>query len=117
MDIKKILGANIRKYRKRYDLTQEQLAESLNLTQKFLSSIEVGRNFVSAEALEKLCEVFNVSPSTLFYSSENSKIDDSALTKIDKIFEEETKQLNKRIQEESEKFNVKFKERIRDDLF
>jgi len=47
--IKTIFGANIKHYRKKLRISQEQLAEKLDITQKHLSSIETGANFVSVE--------------------------------------------------------------------
>lgn len=66
MDIKKKLGNNIRKIRMEHSLTQEALAEKINLSPKSLSQIELGNNFVSAETLDSLCEALEVSPRILF---------------------------------------------------
>ena len=88
-DIKTIFGTNIKYYRKKQHLTQEQLAEKLGITTKHLSTIETGTHFVSAELLEKLTQQFLVSASTLFYSNEEVSIDDSFLGKIDRIIDDE----------------------------
>lgn len=59
------LGENVKKYRKLRGLTQEKLAEKLDMEIKSLSLIETGNGFVSAKTLGKLAEVLQVSPSTL----------------------------------------------------
>ena len=51
MSIKKNLGNRIREIRISRSLTQEALAEKINLSAKSLSQIELGNNFVSAETL------------------------------------------------------------------
>ena len=88
-NIKAIFGTNIKYYRKKQHLTQEQLAEKLGITTKHLSTIETGANFVSADLLEKLTQQFLVSASALFYSNEEVSIDDSFLGKIDRIIDDE----------------------------
>ena len=87
--IKAVLGANIRYYRKKLQLSQEQLAEKLDITPKHMSTIETGATFVSAELLEKLSLNLLVSVSALFYSSEEAPNDDSFLGKIDQIIDKE----------------------------
>lgn len=99
MDIKKILGENIRNYRKKENLNQEELAEKLNISSKHLSNIEIGKKFVTSELLENISKVLNVSPSALFYSSEINKQDDNMMGKIDKIINTETNQFMKRLKE------------------
>lgn len=59
------LGENVKKYRKLRGLTQEKLAEKLDMEIKSLSLIETGNGFVSAKTLGKLAEVLQVSPSIL----------------------------------------------------
>ena len=64
--IKEKLGKRISELRKRLNISQETLAEKLDITQKALSKIETGRNFLTAETLEKLLKVFNMTCSELF---------------------------------------------------
>ena len=66
MDIKKRLGNKIREIRISRALTQEALAEKINLSSKSLSQIELGNNFVSAETLEEICSALNINPNVLF---------------------------------------------------
>lgn len=66
MTIKKNLGNRIREIRISRSLTQEALAELVNISAKSLSQIELGNNFVSAETLEDICNALNINPKVLF---------------------------------------------------
>ena len=81
---------NVHSYRKLKKLSQEQLAEILDISVKHVSTIETGKVFASAELIEKIAETLNVSLSALFYTPEEKSLDDSDLKKIEQIIEEET---------------------------
>ena len=84
----KILGNNIKRFRKIKGITQNELAEQANLEVKSLSLIETGKGFVSAKTLEKLSAILNVSYSDLFNSQncdDNKIIYHEILTNIDLI--------------------------------
>jgi len=66
MNIKKKFGNKIREIRINHFLTQEALAEKINLSAKSLSQIELGNNFVSAETLDEICTALNIKPNVLF---------------------------------------------------
>lgn len=89
MSIKAVFGANVKYYRKQRHLSQEQLAEKLEITAKHLCTIETGATFVSAELLEKLVVQLRVSVSALFYTVGEKSSDDSLLNMIDQIIENE----------------------------
>jgi transcriptional regulator with XRE-family HTH domain len=89
MGIKAVFGANLKIYRRYRNLTQEQLAEMVDITPKHLSTIETGMTFVSAELLERITETLHVSASALFYAVKETLTDDSLFGKIDKIIEKE----------------------------
>ena len=71
MDIKKIFGANLRKYRKERSLSQEQLAERAGVSVKHIGALESGSSFVSAELLQDFCAVLGV-PAHFFFMEESS---------------------------------------------
>ena len=87
--IKAVFGANIKHYRKKQRLSQEQLAEKLGITPKHLSTIETGATFVSAELLERFTRQLLVSASALFYSTDDISTDDNLLGRIDQIIDGE----------------------------
>ncbi len=66
MNIKKQLGSKIKRLRQKKGYTQEQLAEKMGIATRTLSGIEIGENFVTAETLEKVFDVLEVSGSELF---------------------------------------------------
>lgn len=59
-DLKKKFGKRLREIRKSKRLTQEELAEALDIALPNISYIENGRTFPSVETQEKLCNVLNV---------------------------------------------------------
>lgn len=66
MNIKSGFGKKVKELRQRLELTQEQFAEKIGISAKSLSQIELGKNFVSAEVLEAICNNMNISPKSLF---------------------------------------------------
>ncbi len=84
MNIKKKLGNRIREIRIEHKLTQEALAERLNLSAKTLSQIEVGNNFISSSTLEKLCLELKISPKVLFDFETFHKSDTKPLEEINR---------------------------------
>ena len=67
MEIKKLLGRKIKQYRILRGLSQEKLAELLNISQRTLSGIECGNNFLTSQTMDKILEVLQISPDELFY--------------------------------------------------
>ena len=66
MGIKFELGQKIRRMRIRRGLTQEILAEKVDISQRTLSGIETGENFVTAETLDKLVVALDTTFEELF---------------------------------------------------
>ena len=46
--------------------TQEQLSEMIDVSQRTLSGIEIGENFVTADTLDKLIQALNTTTEELF---------------------------------------------------
>lgn len=65
------LGKKIRELRKNKGLSQEQLAERLDIAINTLSNIERGNSFMTSSTLEKISKIFEVSYSELFNFIEN----------------------------------------------
>ena len=63
---KKEFGRNLRLIRKAKGLTQEKLAEMINLNQRQLTRIENGVSFVSSDVIEKLSIALNIEIKELF---------------------------------------------------
>lgn len=80
MNIKKELGKQIKNLRTKNGYTQEKLSELLNISQRALSSIELGKNFITSDTLEKVLSVFNIELEDLFAT--NSYKDSDELLKM-----------------------------------
>ncbi|MBQ3824526.1 MAG: helix-turn-helix transcriptional regulator [Spirochaetaceae bacterium] len=106
MNVKNIFGENLKQFRKSNKITQEELSEKLSITPTHLSRIENGKSFVTAELLDSLCGIFNISPATFFYSPPPSprelSDDHSFFAKMDSVIDSELQQ-----------FGVLLKEKIR----
>ena len=75
-DLKIKLGMRIKYLRKAKNLTQEQLAEKINLDITSLSKIETGRNYPQPETIEKLACAFEIDIEEIFNFHEDfSKTD------------------------------------------
>lgn len=59
------IGSRIRMYRKESGLTQEQLADKINVTKSRVSNWEQGINRPDADIIGGICRALNVSPSNL----------------------------------------------------
>ncbi len=66
MDNKKSLGKRIKEFRKMNGLTQEKLAEAIDIETASLSAIESGRHFPSLPTIEKIATVLNIEIKALF---------------------------------------------------
>ena len=64
--LKKQFGKRLKAIREEFHLTQEALAEKINISSRALSSIECGKSFVTAETIENICTALEVSPRNLF---------------------------------------------------
>ena len=65
-DIDKIFGKILRKFRKKSGLTQEQLAEQLGISLKYISRIENGNNGIKTQTLIKYMNILKITPNTLY---------------------------------------------------
>ena len=66
MGIKKELGKQIKRMRTAIGYTQEELSEMVDISQRALSSIELGYNFATAETIDKLLKALDVTNEELF---------------------------------------------------
>ena len=86
MNIKKLLGKRIQELRKRKNLTQEKVAELVNIETGSLSNIENGKYYPTAENLEKILNALNSSPSELF-QFEHLQESETMIDEITKILQ------------------------------
>ncbi|WP_442904470.1 helix-turn-helix domain-containing protein [Gordonibacter sp.] len=77
MDILEILSHNLRYYRKREELSQEDLANRSGLHRTYIGGIEQQRINVSVKNLQKIANSLNVCAYQLIYQSIDTHSDAS----------------------------------------
>ena len=87
MEIRAVLGSNLKRFRKEKHLSQDQLSEQVDISVKHLSKIERGLTFVSADLLLKISYNLDVSVARLFCMENESIYDDNILKNFDRITE------------------------------
>lgn len=65
MDMRKLVGANVRRLREAQGLTQEQLAELSGFGQNYLSDLERGRRNPTVVTIFELAQALNTTPALL----------------------------------------------------
>ncbi len=70
MGVKFELGKKIKKLRQEKGYTQEKLSELIDISQRALSSIELGENFVTADTLDKLLKAFDITLEEMFATNQ-----------------------------------------------
>ena len=60
------IGKNLKNARTSKGYTQEQMAEQLNVSSKFISMIERGCSGLSITNLTNICKILNIEPNSLF---------------------------------------------------
>ncbi len=78
------IGSHIRNARKRADLTQEELSESIGVTPQYLSDLERGLVGTSISTLIKICNRLNVSADYILFGS-TSETNAASATLIEKF--------------------------------
>jgi len=68
-DILTVVGENIKYYRTKLGMTQEELAERANINRSYLASLERGRRNTTLKTVEMLAKALGVSISDLVSSS------------------------------------------------
>ena len=96
-DIKEIFAANLKENRRKKGLTQEKLAETADISLRYIAMLELGKSFPSGEMLEKLAKALEIQAFQLFYPLATLDgallhLEQSILTKIEKIVDATAKQ-------------------------
>ena len=91
-NIKTLFGRKIKEYRNKKKLTQAQLAEMVSIDNKHVSCIESGKNFPSADLIERFCAALSIEPKDLFefyYLQEPEDLKSDIYLMIEKLDKEE----------------------------
>ena len=67
-DIQILIGLRIKELRAESDLTQESLAFRAGLDRTYINSVENGRRNISAQAISKIADAFDMGLQTFFDS-------------------------------------------------
>lgn len=70
-----VIGRRIKEARLEQEITQEKLAEKLNISVAFISRVERGTSCVSLRRLTQIAEVLNVTPGYLLTGSNTTSKD------------------------------------------
>jgi len=65
-NIREILAQNLKENRRKLGITQPMLAERAGLSTHYLGMIEIGRNFPTADVLERLAAALGIKTHELF---------------------------------------------------
>lgn len=93
LDIKKQLGARIKKLRQDKGYSQEQFAEKIGIAPRTLCGIEIGKNFFKADTLEKILDTLEITPQDLFmvnYIKPKEVLVEEIINKVKSIKNRET---------------------------
>ncbi len=82
------IGKNIRKIRTAKGITQEQLAEQMNLTRQAISSWETGKTEPDSEAMKKMAEIFGCTLDDIIYGEKQNSTSEIGIRKTEVTSEE-----------------------------
>ena len=89
-----LIGRRIRYYRKLRKLTQDQLAEAVNIAPNYVSMIETGYKKSSLEVLVSICNALDITMDTLFRDTQKANYLSTQQSMLEDLFsdctEEET---------------------------
>ncbi len=66
MDIVKIFGSNVKKYRKQLKMSQEELADKSSLHRTYISAIECFRRSIALENVQRIADALEIETYKLF---------------------------------------------------
>jgi transcriptional regulator with XRE-family HTH domain len=66
MDIRQVVGKNVRRYRKQAELSQEELAARIGVEQGYVSRLEAGKRNPTIVTIWHAAEALGVGPAALF---------------------------------------------------
>ena len=118
-DIKEIFAANLKENRRKKGVTQEKLAETAEISLRYLAMLELGKSFPSGEVLEKIAKALDIHAFQLFYPLATLDgallhLEQSILTKIEKIVSSTIRELRQDIVQD---INNAYEDKIQQSIF
>lgn len=71
MDIVKVFGTNLRKYRTAMGMSQEAFADKCGMHRTYISAIECYRRSISLENIQRIADALGIETYLLFIESED----------------------------------------------
>lgn len=71
MDIVRVFGANVKKYRTKLGLSQEAFAEKCGLHRTYISAIECNRRSIALENIQRIADALGVDTYKLFIEEQD----------------------------------------------
>lgn len=71
MDIIKVFGLNVKRYRTRANLSQEKFADKCGLHRTYISAIECYRRSISLENIQRIADALEIETYKLFIDNNN----------------------------------------------
>jgi transcriptional regulator with XRE-family HTH domain len=69
MELRKIVGKNLRRWRSLRGFTQEELADRAGINRNYVGMIERGENAATVDTIDMLAKALVIDPATLFERS------------------------------------------------
>lgn len=91
------IGTNIRKYRLKADISQENLALAAGLYPAYLGRLERGEKCPTVDTLYKICNALGVPVCELLEFDEDKPIDNDAAYRIEKALKKLPEQKQKKL--------------------
>lgn len=77
LDIDVLIGKNLRRIRKRLNLSQSQFAEAIGTTPQRLSAYETGRDGMGKDYMERICNKYDIRPWEFYLEDDTPVISES----------------------------------------
>ena len=73
MDIVKVFGSNVKRYRQALGISQEAFAEKCGLHRTYISAVECFRRSISLENIQRIADALEVESYKLLLEDRNNK--------------------------------------------
>ena len=98
-NIRELLGSNIKAYRKDLGISQEKLAEMINMATNYLGLLESGKKFPSADMIERIAAALGKDTPELFALTPLQKNwKEHILLKMDDLIDKELSGINQPVE-------------------
>lgn len=74
MDIVKVFGTNVKRYRKTLGISQEAFAEKCGLHRTYISAIECYRRSISLENIQRIADALGIEVYKLFLEENSDEL-------------------------------------------